>query len=169
VGASSSGTTVYRVFAETDWGYGPDVLERGFNVPVSVVVMDATLASLVRDGDRLLFRSSVVVDDENVGWTGRLLQFAALTQIRNARNHGILDALTLEPAESAHPSSSRRETPDDILHALDEIPVSGQRSSWNDEEEFAQVAGLLNEPERSPSLARPSPQRSRSETAAVQR
>ncbi len=130
------GLTVCRVHAETEVVRGSAfVCPDPGTLASEVITADPTMNALIRVGDGFAYHASVWVHEENLAWTARLLQMAALLQIANAERQGwmLSEVLEGEPAFAAHPERGPRPDPDEILYAARGIPGRDDPSAWEDE------------------------------------
>jgi hypothetical protein len=123
-GVDSFGQVVHRVHVETDWGSGEAIGGRDRQAALAVLMGSMSLAGAVVFGDELRWRSHAVIHEENRAWLTKLLEIAALVQATNIeRGADILDTLELQPVTSEHPTSGVRSLPDEMLEALEGLPL----------------------------------------------
>ncbi len=105
----------------------------------------ASLAGLAIDGDAVRFRSTILVHDQSQPWASPLIQMAAVVQIANAERvvGGLASTLELEPDESHHPERGPRPEPDEMIDALNGLPLRDR--PWGEQAEFEEVSAFLNE------------------------
>jgi hypothetical protein len=141
--------TLSVVHVETDAMRGlsalSDVDARGSEAVLGVASGQASLAALMVDGDAVRFHSTVQVHDEIQEWASRLIQMAAVVQISNAELaiEQLAETLKLGPDESHHPEHGPRPEPDEMIHALEGLPMRDR--SWGEQAEYERVASLLTD------------------------
>jgi hypothetical protein len=97
------------------------------------------------DGDAVRLHSTVVLHDEIQEWASRLIQMAAVVHIANAElaMAQLAETVELEPDESDHPERGSRSEPDEMIHALERLPMRDR--PWGEQTEYEQVASLLTD------------------------
>ncbi len=148
------GFSLSTVHVETEVlrGMPTEALDRrAFDLLLGVAMQEASLSAFVIRDDTVMLHMCAHVHDEIQRWMSQVLQMGAVLQIVAADERD--DALTsilnegpngfaVEPAVSAHPISGERQTPDEMLGAVDELPMRDR--PWGDQDEFEQVAEILN-------------------------
>lgn len=143
------GVTPSVVHVETEALRGLSALSptdaRGTEAVLGVVAGTASLAATLVDGDKVRFHSTVQVHDEIQGWSSRLIQMAAVVQIANAELGvaQLAETLRLEADESHHPEHGPRSEPDEMIHALEGLPMRDR--PWGEQAEYEQLASLLTD------------------------
>lgn len=130
------GLVVCRVHAETEVVRGSGFVCPDPGVVASgVITADPTMNALIRIEEDFAYHAAVWVHEENLEWTSRLLQMAALLQVTNAEFHGwpLAEALDGDPAFAAHPERGPRPEPDGMLYWHRETPGRDGPSAWEDE------------------------------------
>ncbi len=110
----------------------------------------ATTSGLYWDARESLFRlaSAAVVHDENEPWMQPLLAWAAPLQVNEAESLAHAgEHLQGRLATSAHPTSGRRPTPDDMLNLAQAtmIPLGQHPSRWAVPQELLTVQAFLEQ------------------------
>ncbi|MGH2630450.1 MAG: hypothetical protein ACRDHI_07820 [Actinomycetota bacterium] len=144
-GVDSFGQVVYRVHVETDWGSGEAIVGRERQAALAVLMGSVSLAGAIVTGDELRWRSHAVIHEENGAWLTKLLEIAALAQATNVeRGADILESLELQPTTSVHPVNGARDVPDEMLEALEGLPLRDDRPPVDDAE-IDEVVGVLEQ------------------------
>ena len=141
------GASTSVVHVETDVMRGlsrlSDEEALGHEVVLSVLAGTSSLAALVVDGDAARFHATVVVHEEIRRWVSRLIQMAALVQIVNAEQftEHAASKLGLEQDTSGHPQRGPRSEPDEMIDALEDLPLRDR--PWGEQAEFEEVAAFF--------------------------
>lgn len=142
------GVSLSLVHVETDAMRGVQSHPHGAQTidPVLGVLMgQASLAGLVIDGDAVRFHSTILVHGQIQEWASKLIQMAAVVQLFNAKPAlgPYASALGLHPDESHPPERGPRPAPDEMIGALNGLPLRDR--PWGEQAECEEVSAFLNE------------------------